>query len=115
LATPVLHLVWTFGPFWWCVSRAWPVDWKWWSAFLVVLALATLTLDFTRVFVLAGLPLIVATIDRVVAKLGDGEPSWLTVLPFFAFVQVHLLSSFAYDSRIPEILARLSGSAPPRH
>jgi len=115
MATPVLHLVWTFGPFWWCASRAWPVDWKWWSAFLVVLTLATLTLDFTRVFVLVGLPLIVSTIDRVMAKLGDDEPSWLLVLPFLAFVQAHLLSSFAYDSRIPELIARLSGSAPPRH
>jgi len=115
LATPILHLVWTFGPFWWCVSRAWPVDWKWWSAFLLVLTLATLTLDFTRVFVLAGLPLMVSTIDRVVTRLGDDEPSWLAVLPFFAFVQAHLLSSFVYDSRLLEIFARVSGVVLPRH
>jgi len=51
----------------------------------------------------------------VMARLGEDEPSWLAVLPFFAFVQAHLLSSFVYDSRILEIFARFSGAAPPRH
>lgn len=115
LATPVLHLVWTFGPFWWCVGRAWPIEWRWSAAFVGALVLASVTLDFTRVFVLVGLPVIVATIDRVIERLGDDEPDWLIALPFLAFVQAHLLSSLVYDSRIPEIVARFVGAASPRH
>lgn len=108
-ATPIAHLVWTFGPFWWCVTRAWPLHWRWAVVFAGALGLATVTLDFTRVFVLVGLPLIVVTIDRVLARLEAPEPRWLTALPYFAYVQAHLLSAHYYDSRISELAARVFG------
>ena len=110
-ATPVAHLVWTFGPFWWCVTRARPLGTRWWAIFAGTLVLATITLDFTRVFVLVGLPLIVATIDKVVGALATAreEPRWLTALPLLTLVQAHLLSRYYYDSRIPEIAGRIFG------
>lgn len=111
LTTPVQHAVWTFGPFWWCITRAWPLDWRWLTTVAVALGFATATLDFTRVFVLVSLPAVIAVVDRIVARLNEDrdEPAWLASLPFFAFVQSHLLSLAAYDSRMPEVLSRLTG------
>jgi hypothetical protein len=111
LTTPIQHVVWTFGPFWWCVSRAWPLDWRWLAAAVLAFVLGTATLDFTRVFVLVALPAIIVVIDRIVSSLNaaDDQPRWLTALPAFAFVQSHLLSLFTYDSRMPEVISRVTG------
>lgn len=105
--TPVLHLIFTFGAFWICVLTAGPLGWRWRAAFVATLALASATLDFTRVFTLLALPMIIAVIDRVLAHPADRPPAWLAVLPLLAFVQVHLLSGYVFDSRIPEIAGRL--------
>jgi hypothetical protein len=112
--TPVLHLVFTFGAFWFCVFTAWPMDWRWRVACAGTALVACGTLDFTRVFVLLGLPLVIAVVDRVVARSGhpdQGTPRWFAALPLCAFVQVHLLSSYVFDSRMPELIGRVLASA----
>jgi hypothetical protein len=114
LDTPVLHLVLTFGAFWFCVFTAWPLNWRWRVAAVGTLLVACATLDFTRVFVLLGLPLIIAVVDRVVPRSGlpdQGMPRWFTALPLCAFVQAHLLSSYVIDSRMPELIGRVLASA----
>ncbi len=110
--TPVLHLVAMFGPFWLCVLTARDLGWRWLMVFCATTAVASATLDFTRVFILVGLPLVIATVDTVVrrsdaAASDPGTPGWFTVLPLLAFFQVHLLSTYVYDSRLPELLGRL--------
>jgi hypothetical protein len=115
LSTPVLHLVSMFGPFWWCVLMARNLDWRWLMVFFATTVVASVTLDFTRVFILVGLPLVIAIVDKVISSAdqtaGDhGPPAWFSVLPLFAFVQVHLLSTYVYDSRMPALIGRLFNS-----
>jgi hypothetical protein len=108
--TPVLHLVFTFGAFWFCVFTAWPMNWRWRLVAAATALVACATLDFTRVFVLLGLPLMIAVVDAVVPRSGQPDrdtPSWFAALPLCAFVQAHLISVYVYDSRIPELLGRL--------
>lgn len=108
LSTPVLHVLWTFGPFWWCVTRAWPIPWRGVVVLVVALVLASATLDFTRVFTIVSLPLAIALVDRIVDRLDRGpEQTWLAYLPLFPFVQAHLLSSLVFDSRLAELVPRL--------
>jgi hypothetical protein len=112
LSTPVTHLVLTFGPFWLCVLMARPSDWRWRMVLAATAAVSVITLDFTRVFVLVGLPMIIAVIDKAIrdAEAGDHDPrpaGWLGVLPLCAFVQAHLLSHLVFDSRMPELVRRL--------
>jgi hypothetical protein len=112
LSTPVTHLAFSFGPFWLCVLMARPSGWRWFTALAATAAISAITLDFTRVFVLVGLPMIIVVVDQAVR---DTEPmkndarnsGWLGVLPLCAFVQAHLLSHLVFDSRIPELIARL--------
>ncbi|HYE87803.1 MAG TPA: hypothetical protein VEA16_15680 [Vicinamibacterales bacterium] len=111
-ATPILHLIFTFGPFWLCVVAAWPLDWKWIVACGATAVLASATVDFTRVFTLVGLPLAIAVIDRVMAAraaAGDAArpPAWVSALPILVFFQAHLIGQYVYDSRVPELLSRL--------
>ena len=105
--TPVLHLVAMFGPFWLCVLTARHLGWRWFLVFVATTAVASATLDFTRVFILVGLPLVIAIVDNVVTRSHEATPGWLSVLPLFAFFQVHLLSTYVYDSRVPQLLGRL--------
>jgi hypothetical protein len=112
MSTPVLHLVSMCGPFWWCVVTARRLDWRWLVVFFATAVVASATLDFTRVFILVGLPLIIATVDNVVPRsdavgTDDGTPAWFSVLPLFAFFQMHLLSTYVYDSRMPQLIGRL--------
>ena len=45
---------------------------------------------------------------RAEAEASDhATPGWFGVLPLFAFVQVHLLSTYVYDSRMPQLVGRL--------
>ena len=112
--TPVLHLVFTFGAFWACVFSAWPLGWRWRAAMAATLLVACVTLDFTRVFILVGLPMTIAVIDKVCLPGDDHRPPvaprWFIGLPLLAFVQVHLLSGYVFDSRIPALIGRLLGA-----
>jgi hypothetical protein len=112
--TPVLHLVFTFGAFWMCVFTAWPLGWRWRAVFVGTLAIASVTLDFTRVFNLVGLPMTIAAVDKVFPPVDDGAgpgaPRWFVALPLLAFVQVHLLSGYVFDSRMPALVGRLLAS-----
>jgi hypothetical protein len=115
LSTPVLHLVSMFGPFWCCVFTAPRLGWRWLTVVVATTVVASATLDFTRVFILVGLPLVIAIVDRVVPRADqpasdDGRPGWFNILPLFAFVQVHLLSTYVYDSRMPGLIGRLFAS-----
>jgi hypothetical protein len=109
LATPVLHLTFMFGPFWWCVSKVWPADWRWLVMLAGTTVIASVTLDFTRVFVLVGLPLIIVVIDRITQRveLTGERPRWMHALPLFAFFQAHLISGLVFDSRMPKLVGRL--------
>ena len=108
MRTPVLHLVAMFGPFWLCVLTARHLGWRWLMVFAATTAVASATLDFTRVFILVGLPLVIAIVDNVVMQSNEAAtPGWFSVLPLFAFFQVHLLSTYVYDSRVPQLLGRL--------
>lgn len=112
MATPVLHLVSMFGPFWWCVVTARRLDWRWLLVFVATTVVASATLDFTRVFILVGLPMVIAIVDTFVpradaAGTGHPTPRWFSALPLFAFFQVHLLSTYVYDSRMPQLVGRL--------
>ena len=108
-ATPVLHAIFTFGAFWVCVLAARPGHWRWLLMAAGTAAIAIVTIDFTRVFTLVGLPLAIAVVDRLVAQLEDRSPAWLNALPLLALTQVHRIGSYAYDSRLPEIAARWLG------
>jgi hypothetical protein len=111
MATPVLHVFFTFSGFWICVLMAWPLDWRWRTALAGTAALACGTLDFTRVFNLVGLPVTIVVIDRLLSHSTEREdPRWLVALPLLPFVQAHLISGYVYDSRIPEFLARMTGT-----
>lgn len=110
--TPILHLVFTFGAFWSCVFTAWPMNWRWRVVCLGTMAIACATLDFTRVFVLLGLPLVIAVVDAIFPQpphaASDHEaPRWFIALPLCALVQVHLLSGYVFDSRLPELVGRV--------
>ena len=112
MATPVLHLMSMFGPFWFCVAMARRLDWRWLTMCFATAVVASATLDFTRVFILVGLPLVIAIVDTVVPRPGAADtdaamPAWFSVLPLFAFFQVHLLSTYVYDSRLPQLIGRL--------
>lgn len=112
ISTPVLHLASMFGPFWLCVVTARRLEWRWLLVFVMTTAVASATLDFTRVFILVGLPLVIAIVDGVIPRADQTAsdyrpPAWFTVLPLFAFVQVHLLSTYVYDSRMPQLVGRL--------
>jgi len=112
--TPILHLVFTFGAFWMCVLTAWPLGWRWRTVLAGTLVLACVTLDFTRVFNLVGLPMTIAVVDKVFPAADDGAepgaPRWFVALPLLAFVQVHLLSGYVFDSRMPALVGRLLAS-----
>ena len=112
--TPILHLVFTFGAFWMCVLTAWPLGWRWRIVFAGTLVLACVTLDFTRVFILVGLPMTIAVVDKVFPAADDGTgpgaPWWFVALPLLAFVQVHLLSGYVFDSRMPGLIGRIFAS-----
>lgn len=109
--TPVLHALFTFGPFWICVAAVWPMDWRWLVTCAATLLLASVTIDFTRVFTLVGLPLAIVVVDRAVAGLranaGARPPRWVSALPLLALCQAHLIGRYVYDSRLPELMARL--------
>lgn len=114
MSTPVLHLVAMFGPFWWCVLNARPLGWRWLTVFAGTTIIACATLDFSRVFTLLGLPLVIVVVDRYFAQPAAAvdsriEPAWFAALPLFAFFNVHLLSYYAYDSRVPELIGRVFG------
>jgi hypothetical protein len=115
LNTPVHHLVLTFGPFWLCVLTARGLNRRWFILCVATALLATTTLDFTRTFILVGLPLIIAIVDTFVPRADAADtdyvaPSWIDALPLCAFVQGHVLSHYVYDSRLPGLLARLFGT-----
>jgi hypothetical protein len=110
--TPVHHLVLTFGPFWVCVLTARRMGWRWFAVLSATVLAAVTTLDFTRTFILIGLPLTVAIVDALVprstvASADYVPPRWVQVLPLFAFFQAHLLSQYSFDSRIPELVGRV--------
>ena len=108
--TPVMHLLFSFGAFWACVFAAWPLGWRWRTVLAGTFMVACVTLDFTRVFILVGLPLTIAVIDKVFPA-GEGgpvaAPRWFAALPLLAFVQVHLLSGYVFDSRIADLIGRI--------
>ena len=46
---------------------------------------ASITIDFTRVFIIVGLPLAIAVVDRIVMRLkamaNEPAPAWLGAMP----------------------------------
>ena len=112
MATPVLHLASMFGPFWFCVVMTGRPNWRWVTMFALTAVVASATLDFTRVFILVGVPLVIAIVDDAIPRAdavdaGAATPAWFSVLPLCAFFQVHLLSTNVYDSRMPQLIGRL--------
>lgn len=86
LSTPILHLAATFGPFWLFVLTARRLNWRWLLVFVGTTLLASVTLDFTRVFILVGLPMIIAIIDKFLpgpdaAVTDQATPRWFSALP----------------------------------
>jgi hypothetical protein len=108
--TPTLHLIFTFGPFWVCVFGAGAMGWRWLLMLAGTALVASITIDFTRVFIIVGLPLAIAVVDRIVSRLrasaGEPAPAWLGAVPLLVFVQAHLIGLYAYDSRIVELARR---------
>jgi hypothetical protein len=109
--TPVLHLIFTFGPFWVCVFGAGAMGWRWLLMLAGTALVAAVTIDFTRVFIIVGLPLAIAVVDRIVARLtaaaGEPAPAWLGAVPLLVLVQAHLIGLYVYDSRMVELARRL--------
>jgi hypothetical protein len=105
--TPVHHLLLSFGPFWLCVFAAWPLPWRWRLMCAGTITMAIVTLDFTRVFTLVGLPLAVTVVDAVTAQ--PRPPFWAPVLPAMSLVQAHMIGGYIYDSRLLQIAGRLFG------
>jgi hypothetical protein len=97
LAHPLLHVVFTFGPFWLFVvtRRRFPPAWTAVAALAFVLAAATA--DFTRVFVIVAAPLLFEIAAQVGAEVTDGGGlvvgAWhwsAAALWPLVFVQLHL-------------------------
>lgn len=109
--TPILHLIFTFGPFWVCVFGAGRMGGRWLLMLAGTALVASVTIDFTRVFILVGLPLAIAVVDRIVSRLqtmaDEPAPAWLGAVPLLVFVQAHLIGLYAYDSRVVELASRL--------
>lgn len=97
LAHPVLHFVAALGPFWVFVLRPSAMT----VARVLVLAmaatLASMTVDFTRIFVLAATPLLIVLTEDLIAELRETGGIWLlgrrwpvATLGCLAFTQVQL-------------------------
>ena len=84
-ATPVLHLLATFGAFWIYFVTP-PIRPAHVAVFLAALGLAIVAQDFTRVFTILSVPALIE-ISRTVAATRPSRVAWLWPL---AFVQVHL-------------------------
>jgi hypothetical protein len=96
-AHPFIYFAAALGPFWIYVLRPAAVTVARLAVLLMAGVLASITLDFTRVFVLVALPLLLVVIEDLVAELREAGGVWLlgrrwpvTAFGWLAFAQIHL-------------------------
>ena len=94
---PIAHAIATLGPFWLYVIRPSKFTIRRLTVLVMAAVLAAFTLDFTRVFVLVALPLIVQLTEELVIELRQsgairvlGYPLPVGVLGLLAFLQVQI-------------------------
>lgn len=88
------------------------MGWRWLLMLAGTALVASITIDFTRVFIIVGLPLAIAVVDRIASRLrtpaDEPAPAWLGAMPLLVFVQAHLIGLYVYDSRIVELARRIA-------
>jgi hypothetical protein len=96
-ANPVIYFAAALGPFWIYVLRPSALTVARIVVLMMAAALAAMTLDFTRIFVLVSVPLLLVVTEDLVAELRDTGGIWLAgrrwpvgVLGILALTQVHL-------------------------
>jgi hypothetical protein len=72
LTHPILHVVFTFGPFWLFVVTRRRFPWAWTAVAGLAFALAAATADFTRVFVIVAAPLLFEIAVQAGTEVVDG-------------------------------------------
>lgn len=97
MAHPVAHFVAALGPFWLYIFRPASLTPRRLAVVLMAAVLASMTLDFTRVFVLAASPLLIALTEDLVVEVREhggiallGYRWPVAVLGLLAFAQVQL-------------------------
>lgn len=97
IAHPFAHFVAALGPFWLYVLRPASLTLRRCAVLAAAAAVASLTLDFTRIFVLASTPLLIVLTEEVVAEFREhgrivllGLRWPVAVLGMLAFAQVQL-------------------------
>lgn len=96
-ADPLIHLVAALGPFWLFVLRRPSLQVSRMLVLLMAAGVASMTLDFTRVFVLAATPLLIVLTEEIIAEVRETGGVWLlgrrwsiVTLGWLALVQVQL-------------------------
>lgn len=112
--SPLAHIVLMFGPFWLAIVYLLPgISAREIVVFLLALAAACLSLDFTRVFILAAIPLIFYLVKRMVLLKQEPVASQhidrlLTFLPLLSLLQAQFYSAnIVRDSMLLHHLAKL--------
>ena len=97
VAHPAIHFLAALGPFWLYVLRPAALTRPRLIALLTAAALAAITLDFTRIFVLAATPLLMVLTEELIAELRETGGIWLVgrrwpigTLGFLVFAQLQL-------------------------
>ena len=97
---PLVHLVATLGPFWIYVCRPSAMTAARMAVLAMAVLLASLAHDFTRVFIIAATPLLLALTQEVVAELRDaggvrlfGRPVGLGMLSWLALLQLQVIGA----------------------
>jgi hypothetical protein len=100
IAHPLARFAAALGPFWLYVLRPASLTLRRCAVLAVAAAVASLTLDFTRIFVLASTPLLIVLTEEVVAEFREhgrivllGLRWPVAVLGMLAFAQVQLAGS----------------------
>lgn len=97
VARPLAHFVAALGPFWLYILRPSSLTVRRVAVLGIAAALASMTLDFTRIFVLAATPLLIKLTEELVAEVRDhggiallGRRWPVGVLGMLAFAQLQL-------------------------
>ncbi|MBY0493536.1 MAG: hypothetical protein K2Y23_04925 [Cyanobacteria bacterium] len=94
---PLVHFAAALGPFWIFVLRPSALTIRRTAVLGMAAVVAAMTLDFTRIFVLASAPLVIQLTEEIVAEIRDhggivllGSRLPVSVLGILAFAQLHL-------------------------
>jgi hypothetical protein len=97
IARPLVHFAAALGPFWIFVLRPSSLTLRRLAVLAMATALAAMTLDFTRIFVLAATPLLIELTEELVTEVRDhggiallGRRWPVGVLGLLAFAQLQL-------------------------